>query len=303
MSFRNKREENQHQKQNSSSFQSPSSSLLTVVTNRTVRSILASTPKEALDKDKTDDNTVSFASETTQRSETTTTSDVLELPTFEVTKNGELIFKSVNKQDEGWYACAAVNEAGSVVKKIYLHIKTTTNTDQIDDDYQIPDPPGNRWGGPQNIAIITVQPISAQSADITWELAQTNVMPSTAMAIYYRPIIHNDIDVKILSKDYLISFTTIDKKLHRLTDLKPHTVYEVFATVPSGLGGSISNLRRGKTMDGPPSAPPTDVRVGVINNTAAYVRWSPPPLHLLNGELTGYKVCIVHKLNINSIIE
>lgn len=49
----------------------------------------------------------------------------------------------------------------------------------------------------------------------------------------------------------------------------------------------------GKTMDGPPTAPPTDVRVGVINNTAAYVRWSPPPSNMLNGELTGYKVSII----------
>lgn len=46
----------------------------------------------------------------------------------------------------------------------------------------------------------------------------------------------------------------------------------------------------GKTMDGPPSSPPTDIRVGVINTTAAFVRWSPPPTAMLNGELTGYKV-------------
>lgn len=46
----------------------------------------------------------------------------------------------------------------------------------------------------------------------------------------------------------------------------------------------------GKTLDGPPASPPTDIRVGVINNTAAFVRWSPPPLAMLNGELTGYKV-------------
>lgn len=79
-------------------------------------------------------------------------------------------------------------------------------------------------------------------------------------------------------------------KDYTLTELKPHTEYEIFITAPQGLGGSVSNIRKGKTMDGPPTAPPTDVRVGVINNTAAYVRWSPPPVHLLNGELTGYKV-------------
>lgn len=81
----------------------------------------------------------------------------------------------------------------------------------------------------------------------------------------------------------------IDSKEFSITDLIAHTEYEIFATVPN-LGGSVSNIRKGMTMDGPPTAPPTDVRVGVINNTAAYVRWSPPPSHLLNGELTGYKV-------------
>lgn len=47
---------------------------------------------------------------------------------------------------------------------------------------------------------------------------------------------------------------------------------------------------KGKTLDGPPSSPPIDVRTGVINNTAAYVRWSPPPTNMMNGDLTGYKV-------------
>lgn len=88
--------------------------------------------------------------------------------------------------------------------------------------------------------------------------------------------------------------TQIDAKEYTLTELKPHTEYEIFITAPQGLGGSVSNIRKGKTMDGPPTAPPTDVRVGVINNTAAYVRWSPPPSHLLNGELTGYKVKFIH---------
>lgn len=52
----------------------------------------------------------------------------------------------------------------------------------------------------------------------------------------------------------------------------------------------IFHRTKGKTLDGPPSSPPTDIRVGVINNTAAFVRWSPPPIAMLNGELTGYKV-------------
>lgn len=50
---------------------------------------------------------------------------------------------------------------------------------------------------------------------------------------------------------------------------------------------------KGKTLDGPPSSPPIDVRTGVINNTAAYVRWSPPPTNMMNGDLTGYKVILI----------
>lgn len=112
------------------------------------------------------------------------------------------------------------------------------------------------------------------------------------MTIYYRPIRIDEPDGRILSRDYLSIQTTYEKKIFRIFDLTPYTNYEIFATLPGGLMGSISNLRKGKTLDGPPSAPPSDVRVGVINNTAAYVRWSPPPKHLINGELTGYKESI-----------
>lgn len=42
-----------------------------------------------------------------------------------------------------------------------------------------------------------------------------------------------------------------------------------------------------------PSGPPVDVRVGLINSTAAYVRWQPPATHELNGDLVGYKVIII----------
>lgn len=52
----------------------------------------------------------------------------------------------------------------------------------------------------------------------------------------------------------------------------------------------------GKTLDGPPSSPPIDVRVGVINNTAAWVRWSKPPVAMMNGELTGYIVSLAYLL-------
>lgn len=182
-------------------------------------------------------------------------------------------------QLQGWYACAGLNEAGSIVKKIFIRVVApgdVTNTIP-----QLPEPPGagSRWGSEQNIIINSITPVSATTLDITWEI--TEGIPSTSLTFHYRPI---------GSKDFQTTLPVmIDSKEFSINELIAHTEYEIFATVPN-LGGSVSNIRKGMTMDGPPTAPPTDVRVGVINNTAAYVRWSPPPSHLLNGELTGYKV-------------
>lgn len=39
-----------------------------------------------------------------------------------------------------------------------------------------------------------------------------------------------------------------------------------------------------------PSAPPHNIRIGMYNLTAGWVRWSPPPQHHHNGNLLGYKI-------------
>lgn len=143
------------------------------------------------------------------------------------------------------------------------------------------DPSGNRFTNEQNIIINSVLPISPNSLDITWET--NDGIPSTSLTLHYRAL---------GSKEFQTTTAMIDSKEYTISDLKAHTEYEVFASVPHGLSGSVSNIRKGKTLDGPPTSPPTDVRVGIINNTAAYVRWSPPPVSMLNGDLTGYKVIL-----------
>lgn len=39
-----------------------------------------------------------------------------------------------------------------------------------------------------------------------------------------------------------------------------------------------------------PSAPPDNVQAGMLNLTAGWVRWSPPPPQHHNGHLLGYKI-------------
>lgn len=199
-------------------------------------------------------------------------------PRLEVNDIGELILRDVSKKDQGWYACAAINEAGSTVKRVYIRVQNPTDGEGENFSHQ-PDPPTSRFSNDQNIIINTVTPMSPNSLDVFWET--NDDMQSNTLTVHYR----------ILgTRDFQTKTAMIDVKEFTIGDLKAHTEYEIFVSVPQGLGGSVSNIRKGKTFDGPPTAPPTDVRVGVINNTAAYVRWSPPPTNMLNGELTGYKV-------------
>ncbi len=134
---------------------------------------------------------------------------------------------------QGWYACAALNEAGSTVKRIFVRIRSSS------DGPNIPQPPLTRWGSDQNIIINSVVPSSAQSLDISWET--TEGIPSTSLTLHYRPS---------SSKDFQTATAMIDSKEYRITDLIAHMEYEVFASVPNGLGGSVSNIRKGKIFRG-----------------------------------------------------
>lgn len=45
-----------------------------------------------------------------------------------------------------------------------------------------------------------------------------------------------------------------------------------------------------------PSAPPDNVKTGMLNLTAGWVRWSPPPPQHHNGILLGYKIQVTHSI-------
>lgn len=210
----------------------------------------------------------------------------LEATRLEVNENGELILRDVSKRDQGWYACAALNEAGSTVKRVFVRVNSQTVADDTENIPTDLSTASNRFTNEQNIIINSILATAANSLDIAWET--TDGIPATTLTLHYRILGTNEFQTKE---------AMIDAKELIIGDLRAHTEYEMFASVPHGLSGSVSNIRKGKTLDGPPSWPPTDVRVGVINNTAAYVRWSSPPSDMLNGLLTGYKV----NANINAI--
>lgn len=211
---------------------------------------------------------------------------------LEVNDQGELILRDVTRNDQGWYACAAINEAGSVVKRVFVRVaqKNNDNMDQIEQVLASPEPIGSHWGSEINVMITAVVTTSSTTLDVYWEISEG--LSEGPLTVYYRPTVvqaKNTIDASPRGA-FKSQQTTLMTKEHSLNDLKPYTEYEVFVTVPKGLGRLVSNIRKRRTMPSAPSAPPTDIKVGIINTTAAFVRWSPPPSHLLNGELTGYKV-------------
>lgn len=78
---------------------------------------------------------------------------------------------------------------------------------------------------------------SPNSLDITWET--TDGIPATSLTLHYR---------LVGSKDFQIATAMIDAKEYTINDLRAHAEYEVFASVPHGLSGSISNIRKGELM-------------------------------------------------------
>ncbi|XP_055837624.1 roundabout homolog 2 isoform X2 [Episyrphus balteatus] len=78
---------------------------------------------------------------------------------------------------------------------------------------------------------------------------------------------------------------------HVVGNLKKYTKYEFFlAPFYQSLEGQPSNSKLVQTYEDVPSAPPDSVLTGMLNLTAGWVRWSPPPPQHHNGILLGYKI-------------
>lgn len=76
---------------------------------------------------------------------------------------------------------------------------------------------------------------SPNSLDIDWET--NDGIPATSLTLHYRIVGSNE---------FQTATAMIDAKEYTINDLQAHTEYEVFASVPHGLSGSISNIRKGK---------------------------------------------------------
>lgn len=107
------------------------------------------------------------------------------------------------------------------------------NNDGVPASLDIIDP-NDRFSNDQNILINSVLATSFNSLDIQWEI--TDGIPSTSLTLHYRIVGSNE---------FQTAQAMIDTKEYTINDLRAHTEYEVFASVPHGLSGFISNIRKG----------------------------------------------------------
>ncbi|KAJ6643323.1 Roundabout like 2 [Pseudolycoriella hygida] len=80
-------------------------------------------------------------------------------------------------------------------------------------------------------------------------------------------------------------------KHYTVSNLKKYTKYEFFLSpFYRSVEGQPSNSKLVQTFEDVPSAPPDNVQIGMLNLTAGWVRWLPPPPQHHNGLLLGYKI-------------
>ncbi|KAJ8953117.1 hypothetical protein NQ314_007399, partial [Rhamnusium bicolor] len=91
----------------------------------------------------------------------------------------------------------------------------------------------------------------------------------------------------------ILTVLDVDTKSYTVTNLKKFTKYEFFISpFYKSVEGQPSNSRIAQTLEDVPSAPPDSITAGVFNDTAGWVRWSPPPPQHCNGIIIGYKIQI-----------
>lgn len=129
------------------------------------------------------------------------------------------------------------------------------------------------------------RPQSSSSVKLTWTLADVNYIEG--FYIRFRELSGGSHNYNILT------VLDVEAKSYIVTNLKKFTKYEFFISpFYKSVEGQPSNSRVTQNLEDVPSAPPESISAGVFNDTAGWVKWSPPPPQHCNGIIIGYKVQI-----------
>lgn len=141
------------------------------------------------------------------------------------------------------------------------------------------------------------KPQSSSSVRLVWALSAPDYVEG--LYIRFRELSGGSHNYNILT------VLDIDSKSYAVTNLKKFTKYEFFISpFFKSVEGQPSNSRVAQTLEDVPSAPPDSITAGVFNDTAGWIRWSPPPPQHHNGVIIGYKIqikgSVVRTMTINA---
>ncbi|XP_049767979.1 protein sax-3-like [Schistocerca cancellata] len=139
------------------------------------------------------------------------------------------------------------------------------------------------------VVLRDVMPLSSTSVRLVWDILSGEE--------YVEGLYVRFCDLSGGSQKYnMVTVLNAGATTNTVTNLRKFTKYEFFL-VPfyKSVEGQPSNSKHVQTLEDVPSAPPDNVQVGMLNTTAAFVRWSPPPPQHHNGILLGYKIQIKGK--------
>ncbi|KAI1732012.1 immunoglobulin i-set domain-containing protein [Ditylenchus destructor] len=137
----------------------------------------------------------------------------------------------------------------------------------------------------QLIKLQEVKPINATAMLLTWKRQRKEPLVQGFYIKWRGPPLtpdHSWVNVSQPEADSVI-----------INGLRPFNNYEFFV-IPyhQSVQGMPSNSLDGTTHEAPPSMPPSDVRIRMLNLTSLRVSWRPPPADSINGILKGFIINI-----------
>ncbi|KAK5642014.1 hypothetical protein RI129_008181 [Pyrocoelia pectoralis] len=127
--------------------------------------------------------------------------------------------------------------------------------------------------------------LSSNSVKLLWNMSAAYYVEG--VYVRFREIIGSSHNYNI------VTVLDVQSRSYQVSNLKKFTKYEFFVTpFYKSVEGQPSNTRISQTLEDVPSAPPDNIVFEIYNDSAALVRWSPPPPQHHNGIIIGYKLQI-----------
>jgi hypothetical protein len=172
--------------------------------------------------------------------------------------NGSLHVESASLQDRGFYHCTASNEVGtSRSRKAFVSVR-----------YPILNPP-----------VLSLFNLTRDHMTVTWSIdGDLEAIECLHISMWNATSDTPVVEVQLPK----------DQRMYSLSQLVPHTVYEVVVSVVTQFTTVKSLPASFKTLESVPEDSPQNIVAVNITNVSAILKWEEPTIP--NGRIRGYRV-------------